>query len=313
MMSYLARSSAALLLAGAVFAQSPSTTTSYTTDINGNRVPAISVTTVGNNRVERTQTLNGRTVPLEQIEEKLVRDDASGKVVERTVRRFDSSGNPLPIDRITISEEKRADGSIVTDTTIKRGDPNGNLVLSERTHAETRRNGGSSVSDIVVERASINGSLELEERQSINAIEQGATTQQTSTVLRRDANGNFFEARREAKEVTKTGLQTTENVAVYEPGPDGRMSLARQEARTTVKSPDGSERTQVNVFDSVAGRVGEAAATPQLREQVTVERKVTGDGVVEVTKVRQTDPNHPNRLGESRVISEAVCKGKCPN
>jgi hypothetical protein len=294
-----------------MLAQAPSTTTSYTTDINGNRVPVVSITSTGNSRVERSQTVNGRSVPVEQVEDKVVREDASGKTVERTIRRFDESGNALPIDRITIAETKQADGSTLIDTTVRRGDANGNLVLSERTRAETRKNGASTVSEITVERASINGSLEVSEKQSVAAIEQGQTVQQTSTVLRRDANGNFFEARRDIKDTTKAGSTTMENVAVYEPGSDGRLTLSRQEARTVVKSADGSERSQINVFDSAAGRVGEAATKPQLREQVVIEKRVTGDGVVETQKVRQANPNDPTRLGETRVILESVCKGKC--
>ncbi len=309
-MSYLVLP-AATLFAGFVFAQAPSTTTSFTTDINGNRVPAASISSTGNSRVERTQNVNGRTVPLEQVEDKVVREDASGKTVERTIRRFDENGNALPIDRITIAETKQADGTTLTDTMVKRGDMNGSLVLFEHTRAETRKSGASTVSEITIERASINGSLELQEKQSIAAIEQGETVQQTSTLLRRDANGNFFEARRDIKDTTKSGTTTTENVAVYEPGSDGRLTLARQEARTVVKSPDGSERSQINVFDSVAGRAGESNAKPQLREQVVIEKRVTGDGVVETQKVRQASPNDPNRLGETRIISETVCKGKC--
>src|SRR5882724_7247316 len=169
MVSYLLFPSAVLAFAGIAFAQNANTTTSYTTDVNGNRIPATSITSIGNSKVERVQTLNGRTVPLEQVEDKIVREDASGKVVERTIRRFDSSGNPLPVDRITIAETKQSDGSVLTDTTVKRGDMNGNLVLAEHTRAETRKNGFTSTSEVVVERASINGSLELEEKQSITS------------------------------------------------------------------------------------------------------------------------------------------------
>ena len=311
MLSYLVLPSAILACAGLAFSQGASTITNFGTDINGNRVPTTSITTTGNSRVERVQSINGRSVPLEQVEDKVVREDASGKVVERTIRRFDASGNPLPVDRVTIAETKQADGSIITDTTLRRGDVNGNLVLSEHTRAETRKNGASTMSEIVVERASINGSLELQEKQSIAAIEQGQTVQQTSTVYRRDSNGNFVEARRDVKETTIVGATTTENSASYEPGNDGKLSLTRQETRTAVKSADGSEHSQVNVFDSVAGRVGESGGTPQLREQVLIERKMSGDGIVETLRVRQASPNDPGRLGAARLISESVCKGKC--
>ena len=55
-----------------------------------------------------TQSINGRTVPMEQVEERVLRNDASGKVTERIIRRYDPQGNALPPARETIEEEKAA-------------------------------------------------------------------------------------------------------------------------------------------------------------------------------------------------------------
>ena len=73
-----------------------STTTTYSTDLNGNRVADQSFTAAGTStdgeRTERFQSINGRQVPLEQVINHVVRDDASGKVTERIVRRFTPTG-----------------------------------------------------------------------------------------------------------------------------------------------------------------------------------------------------------------------------
>ncbi len=68
-------------------------------DINGNVVsagPSISQTKSanGSQTTVTTQSVNGRTVPLEQVEERVLRDDSSGKVTEKITRTYDPQGNP---------------------------------------------------------------------------------------------------------------------------------------------------------------------------------------------------------------------------
>ena len=79
-------------------AQAANTYTTTTTDVNGNRVagPVISETRskTASDITERSQSINGRLVPRERIEERVVRDDASGKVTERITRPYDQTGNP---------------------------------------------------------------------------------------------------------------------------------------------------------------------------------------------------------------------------
>ena len=78
-------------------------------DVNGNVIadgPTISQTKTANSSetLVTTQSINGRTVPMEQVEERVLRNDASGKVTERIIRRYDPQGNPLPPARETIEE-----------------------------------------------------------------------------------------------------------------------------------------------------------------------------------------------------------------
>ena len=72
------------------FAQSQSASTTVITDLNGNRVTAASSTSTStatdHTQTKLTQNLNGRQVPLEQIEEHVLRSDSTGKVTERIVR-----------------------------------------------------------------------------------------------------------------------------------------------------------------------------------------------------------------------------------
>ena len=68
-------------------------------DVNGNRVsngPQVisTKTATGSEITEMRQSVNGRMVPLERVEEKVLRDDASGRLVERIIHRYDAQGNP---------------------------------------------------------------------------------------------------------------------------------------------------------------------------------------------------------------------------
>ena len=83
----------------ALSAQDSSVRTTTAVDVNGNRIadgPQIDQTNSKNSveTTERMQSINGRMVPLERVEERVLRDDASGRVVERLIHRFDATGNP---------------------------------------------------------------------------------------------------------------------------------------------------------------------------------------------------------------------------
>ncbi len=137
-----------LLLAGALCAQQASVTSTTAVDINGHRVsdgPQVVRTKspTGSITTETLQSVNGRMVPLERVEERIVRDDASGRVVERLIRRYDPQGNPTQPVKETIDEQKRPDGSSTTQTTTYRGDVNGSMQLIEKTVTETRKSGSS--------------------------------------------------------------------------------------------------------------------------------------------------------------------------
>src|SRR5277367_4980349 len=125
-------------------AQQSSVSSTTSVDVNGNVVrdgPSISQTksSSGSQTTVTTQSINGRSVPMEQVEERVLRDDASGKVTERIIRRFDPQGNPLPPARETVEEQIRPDGSSTLKSTTYRGDVNGNMQVVERSVTDTRK------------------------------------------------------------------------------------------------------------------------------------------------------------------------------
>ena len=70
--------------------QSPrSQTDVYTYDANGGRVLASQQVAGTGSAEQRARNMNGRVAPLEQVEEKVISDDANGRVVEKLVRGTD--------------------------------------------------------------------------------------------------------------------------------------------------------------------------------------------------------------------------------
>src|SRR5438105_5982748 len=87
-----------LLISTCVAAQDLAIYRNYSVDVNGQRVAGPEITEkktkTSYERTERLQSINGRLVPLERIEERTIREDSSGRVVERTVHPFDQDGHP---------------------------------------------------------------------------------------------------------------------------------------------------------------------------------------------------------------------------
>jgi hypothetical protein len=276
--------------------------------------PTVAVSTSGKNATitEKTQSINGTKVPLEKIEERILRDDAQGRVVERLIRRFDPNGNPGPPEKMLIEEQKRSDGGSTVRTTLYRGDLNGNLAVAEKSLTETQKNGSILNSQETVERPSINGSLELAEKREAVVQNTGSGELKNTVVYRRDENGRLYEAKKEVSERKVSNGESIENTAVYE-SKTGQLALAGQTVKKTVKTPGGEEHTEIDVYTrDVPGIATDASnSKPMLREQQLIERKVSSSGVVETVDVRRPSIADPNRLGPAKRLSETVCKGKC--
>lgn len=304
-----------IALSAAAFAQQSSQT--YIPDINGRRSEGANVSASrgagGIEKTERLRSINGRTVPLEQVEERVIRDDASGKVVERTIRRFDPTGRPAQTERAVIEEQKRPDGSGTRRETVYRSDLNGRLEPAERSVTESRKQGSQTIHETLVERPGVAGSFRPAEKRSVVEDETSGGKRENSTVYRVSQNGDFYQALRQVREQRKSGDSTVENVANYEPDMNGSLQLASQEVKRSTKRDDGAEVTEIDLYSTaIPGRATSAGSgQQQLKEQQIVERKPSGEGFVETVSVRRPTVADPRALGAPQKISETVCKGKC--
>ena len=307
------------LVAFGLSAQDVSSYTKSTLDINGQPTvegPRI-VERRGPNQAEiteKTRSINGREVPLERIEERVLRNDATGKVIERIIRRYDPTGNRMRPVKELIEEQKRADGGSTVRTTTYEGDVNGSLQLTSRSITDVQKNGPTETADTVVEQPTLNGSLEAVSKQTaIKTKDQNGYQESTITYRKNDRNG-FYPAVKISSTHSESGGQAVDNSAEYEIGARGELRLHTQKVQKTVKRPDGSEDIQVEIYgQNVAGRAGSVESTNlKLQEQDVIERRqVAPNTVVETLSLRRTSIADPNTLGPLQAISQTTCRGKC--
>jgi hypothetical protein len=286
-------------------------------DINGNRADGQSFTSNGTSsdgeRTERFQSINGRQVPLEQTVDRVIRQDANGKVTERILRKFNPNGQLASTERLLIEESKLAGGGTSVRETTYRSDLNGRSQEAQRQTTETRVDGSTTTASTAIDRPTLNGSFQTVEKRSEVTEGPAANQRTTESVYRRDGAGGFQEALRSVKTSSTANNTTTDTTANYEPGVTGQLQLASQTESRSTKQPDGTEVIQTNLYSStVAGRLQENTAAMRIKEQQIVERRTNPDGsVVETLSVRRPSTSDPNRLGELQKLSETVCKGKC--
>ncbi len=300
------------LFAVASLAAAQSTTNTYVTDINGNKVVASSVVSNDGDHKEVTQSINGRRVPLEQTDQRVLRKDANGSLIETIVKRYDANGQLASTERIVTEEQKRSNGSSVRSTTY-RSDTNGGMREVERKTQDTETQGSVTKTQSVLERPTINGSFQAVEKRNSVAETTPDRSHEDETVYRLNPNGEYSAAVRNVTDMTRSGNQTVTKSAEFEPLADAsKMQLARQSVTTTTTRPDGSEVSQVDFYKaSVPGLVRDPGSAPQLIEQQTIQRGAGAGGVTETVDVRRPTANDPNRLGPPQRISETVCTGKC--
>ena len=293
-------------------AQQPprSQTDVYTYDANGARVLASQQVAGPGGTEQRVRNMNGRVAPMEQVEEKVISDDANGRVVEKLVRPFDANGAPQPPQRIRITERKQPDGAKSIDTQVFHGNINGGFSLTERSQALERTTDGRVTIETQVARPTLNGGLDTVEKRSSTIVTAGEKVNADTLTYRRDNNGTFYAAAREVKETDNKNGVTVENTANYISGERRQLELAGQTVAETTKRADGSETRQVNVFGTGApGRPATGQAV--LREQQIIEKTKTATGVVETFSVRRPAVDNPNALGPAQKIAEKVCTGPC--
>ena len=300
---------------GAALAWPQSSTTTSGTDLNGYRTQGRSFDTSANgDRTERYQSINGRQVPVEQVTERVVSEDANGKVTERIVKKFDPSGQPAGTERVMIQEQQAPGGGSTVQETTYRNDLNGSLREAERKTTETIVSGSTTTTSTVIARPSMTGSFETVEKRS--AVTDGPADNQhtTESVYSRDVSGGFQETVRTVKTASKQDDTTKETTAIYQPGLNGQLQLDRQSQSTSSKQPDGTQVIQTDVFtQTVAGNVQDSSGSLRVKEQQVVQRRTNPDGsVVETVSVRRPTVSDPNRLGNLQQVSRDRMQGQVP-
>jgi len=299
-------------------AQDNSAYTRTRTDINGNRIadgPQIVATRSPKSvdTTERLQSINGRTVPIERVEERVVQDDLSDRITERVIHPYDRNGNPLPPIKVLIEEKKRPDGGSTIQSLTYNGDINGEMRLTERTTTTTQKNGPTENSETVVERPDINGGIAPAEKRSVEKVTGLHGYQESAVTYRKSYDGGFFEATKQITEHTENGSQSTDSTAEYERGPTGEMQLHGQTVSKTVKQPDGSEEVQEDKYGRNSPSLIDSPSNQMKLQfhEIVERRKGPGNEVIETRSVQQPTVSDPERLGPPRQVSQIICRGKC--
>ncbi len=283
-----------------------------TTDLNGSPVVGGSVVSSDGSHTETTQSINGRSVPLEQSDERVVSQSATGRVTEKIIRKFDPEGHLVSTARVVTEEEKRPSGSVVNVTTF-RSDINGGMQQDERKTVETNTHGNSTDTNTVIARPTANGFETVEKSAAVSQTSNN-TTHVDETVYRAGQNGEFYPAIRKVTETTQAAGKTVENTALYEPIANvSGLQLSRQTVSTTTTRPDGSSVAEVDSYGpAVPGNVRDPNAPQQLYERDVLERKPAAGGkVIETVTARRASMSDPTQLGPPIKVSETVCTGKC--
>lgn len=285
-------------------------------DINGNRVAAgPEIVTSGSKGDTQTseivQSINGRKVPLEKTEERVVRDDSTGKVIERIVHRSDLTGNPLPPEKLVIEETKGPNGSSTIQTTKYAGDLNGQMQVKERSTTQIQDSSTAKTSETLIERPTLNGAFETVEKNETTVAKQSNGYEEASITYRRDPSGNLYPAVRTVTDHTQSGNQSSDNVAEYEVGATGDLELHTQKVVNTRQGSNGSEEVEVDVFGKNIPGIANPDGKMQLMEHQTIGRRKTGSGSVETVNVQRPTVSDPDKLGPPRQLSETICQGNC--
>ncbi len=301
-----------VFLLATTLASAQSVSSTSTTDLNGHTVVDGSVVSNDGTHTETTKSVNGRTVPLEQSDEKVISESSTSRVTEKIVKKFDPEGNLVSTTRVLTEEQKRPSGSVVNTTTF-RSDINGQMHQDEHKTVETNTHGATTDVSTVIEKPTLNGTETVEKRTEVSET-SGNSTHSDETVYRVGQNGEFDPAVRKVTETTQSDGKTVENTALYEPIANvSGLQLSRQTVSTTTTHPDGSASVETSYFGpAVPGNVRDPNAAQQLYEQDIVERKpATGGKVTETLTARRASMSDPTQLGPPIKVSETVCTGKC--
>jgi hypothetical protein len=297
-----------LVLAACVTAFAQSTTNTFTSGETG-----ATVVSSDHTQTELLQSINGREIPVQKTETRVLSKSDNGSVTETIVHLYDRNGLLTSTQKTVTEVENHPGGSTMKATTYAT-DVNGTLRETERKMVDTQTQGATTNTQTVIERPSINGGLQPVEKRSAVAEINGDTTHEDETVYRSNAGSDFTVAERKVADTRRNGTQTTQTTALYQPIADAsKLELAKQLVTTTTSNPDGSETKQVDTYlAALPGTARSSDSTPKLWEQDTIHRTPRPDGTtLETVTAQRSDPSRPSQLGAAQQVSETVCRGNC--
>lgn len=283
----------------------------YVYDWEGRRSPWSGETAGDTRQTTIGRDVNGREAKIEQVEEKVIRNEGGVKVVERLFKRFDPTGRPLPPEKQVVETTQRPGGAVSTATTIFRADLNGRLLPAERTVADARTSDGFTKTETRIEKLTINGTFQTVERRLAEQREGAKRSETDETAYLPDPNGRFVEAyRRRAVQVNENGV-VREQVDEYEAANTGKLQLSRQTQARVEKDATGAERRVVDVYGPAApGRPVDPKAMA-LRERQIISVQPTPGGAVQTLHIQRPNLEGRGQLGAPVKVSETVCTGQC--
>jgi hypothetical protein len=296
---------------------SQSTITQYVTDVNGHRVLDATFTSAARNgqtlTSELTQSINGRQVPLQQTETRILSEGPAGRKTETIIRKYSPTGELASTEKVVTEEQKTGEGRSTIRATISRSDIQGRLVEAERRTIDTETQGNRTVSNVIIARPSLNGSFVPAEKRNIVTVDEKDATREVESILRPTQAGQFAESAREVRETQKSGGKITENHASYELDYAGRLQVWKQESSTTSKSADGTQVTELNIYAvNSDGVPRDERGGMKIKEQQIIVRTPAGkEGFIETTSIRRPTLADQNRLGSPTKILETMCTGNC--
>lgn len=305
-----------LVLSSFAFAQQQqkSVTGSQTPDLNGNYTytgytVASEKSAKSSARTEYAPNTSGALVPRETVKEKVIREDANGRVVERYIVRHDQDGNPGPAEKVVI-EEKKSGNVVTVNALVYRGDINGNMQPAERTVSQTVTQGAVTTTETTLERKGLDGMLVPAEKIHSTTVQQSKTQQfQTVSKMFRDSNGNYYEGSKDTIDrKTSADGQVVENRAQYVEG-----RLTEQAVAKTVPGPNGAATTTVDIY-SIHGSGTNVATDGKMaikEQQQIVQQPGPGGQMTQMVVIRRPTVSEPGRLGPAQIQSKSVCQGSC--
>lgn len=300
-------------MVSAALAFSQAASTNYQPDLNGRLVEGNRVA-VGpkGDRTELSDSMNGRKVPREVTETRIISDGPSGRVTETITRKYDPTGQPGLVTR-TVTESQVTGNTTTLRSTVYVSDVNGRMQEGERRIVESVKLGSTTTTDVSIARPGPTGTFETVEKRKLTAVTDEKNIHEDETVFRPVQNTGFAAAEREVRDTKKDASGASTTKQSYTPGNTGRLELMAQEVIKTQEKPDGSSVTERNIYRRTTdGAAVSSDSGQRLRAQeILVRSKTGGDGIVETLSVRETSPGDPSRLGVARKVSETVCTGKC--